>query len=210
MSARIGAAGIALVAVGLAAYLTLVTRSAPVLDAAARSSQSLGRSGDMDDMPRFNADGSLLRPEGWEAWVMVGTSLGLTYNEPGPAPTGDDDLGVFHNVYMQPWAYQHFLDTGEFAEKTMFVLAMSQPTRKAEPALAGFYEGERRLMEIHLKQEGLHESGWGFYAFSAGAESGSLLPGAVACYSCHAEHTSFDNVFVQFYPPLRRVKQEGS
>ena len=210
MRARIGVAGIALIAVGLGAYLTLMRRSTSVVDAAAQSSESLARADNTEDMPRFSADGSLLRPEGWEAWVMVGTSVGLTYDTPGAVAMGDEDIGMFLNVYMQPWAYHHFIDTGEFAEKTMFILAMSEPTRKADPARGGFYEGDRQLTEIHLKQDGLHESGWGFYAFSQGAESGNLLPGAAPCYSCHAEQTSFDNVFVQFYPQLRRVKQEGT
>ena len=204
---RVGAIIVIALVLG-AAYLTLGTRTAP-----ARSPQV---SADADaaeiqqrDMPRFTPDGSLLRPDGWEAWVMVGTSMGLTYTEAGgpAAPMPGAAPGMFHNVFMQPWAYQHFQETGEFAEETMFVLAMSQPSRKADPAQGGFYEGDRFLSEIHLKKEGLHESGWGFYGFGREAESATMIPGAANCYSCHAEHAAFDQVFVQFYPPLRRVKE---
>lgn len=31
-------------------------------------------------LPHFTADGKLLRPQGWESWVLAGTSIGLTYS----------------------------------------------------------------------------------------------------------------------------------
>jgi hypothetical protein len=59
------------------------------------------------------------------------------------------------------------------------------------------------LMEVHLKQEGLHESGWGFYGFGGGEETAELIPGDAACYSCHRDEAAFDHAFVQFYPAMR-------
>ena len=113
---------------------------------------------------------------------------------------------MFHNVYMQPWAYEQFVETGEFAEQTMFVLAFYEASRDADPARGGFYEGElSSTMEVHLKKRDLHETGWGFYGFFGTADSAAIMPGEAACYSCHIEKTELDNVFVQFYPPLRRV-----
>jgi len=32
-----------------------------------------------DERPHFTASGALLRPTGWERWVMVGASIGLSY-----------------------------------------------------------------------------------------------------------------------------------
>ena len=152
-----------------------------------------------DDMsPRYNDDGDLLLPDGFESWVFVGSSLGLTY---AAEPPSHD---MFHNVYMQPWAYEHFMDAGEFAENTMFVLALYEASQEADPAQRGFYEGElASAMEIHLKQAGAHETGWTFHGFSAERESGMLFPEDGACYECHAERTERDHVFVQFYPTLR-------
>ncbi len=158
-----------------------------------------------DQIPRFSDAGELLRPDGWQAWVMVGASIGLSYAEDGgfePVMEGSAP-GMFHNVYMQPWSYRHFRDTGEFPEGTMFILAMYEASQNADPARGGWYEDEGFLAEIHLKQEGLHESGWGFYGFGGNAESASMIPGEANCYSCHAEETALDNVFVQFYPALR-------
>ncbi|MEJ2152222.1 MAG: hypothetical protein P8Y29_04545, partial [Gemmatimonadota bacterium] len=64
-----------------------------------------------DQRPRFTTDGELLRPEGWEAWVLAGTSMGLGYAEPSGAVTAGQPPGSFLNVYIQPWAYERFMET---------------------------------------------------------------------------------------------------
>lgn len=158
-----------------------------------------------DELPRFTPEGELIRPESWEAWVMVGASLGLSYSEDSfePVPSEDGGPGSFHNIYMQPWAYHQFWETGEFPEGTMLILAMYSPSKNADPARGGWYEeGPGFLAEIHLKREGLHESGWGFYGYGRDSKSAAMIPGEAACYSCHARETVYDHVFVQFYPAL--------
>lgn len=161
-------------------------------------------------IPRLTDDGSLVRPEGWEAWVLAGTSIGLTYNEPASIPAAGEPPGTFLNVYLQPWAYQGFMDTGSFPEGTMFVLAGSRPVDKADPARGGFYQGELSLLEVHAKIEGVHQSGWGFYGFGGEAEAAPLFPPDTACYSCHDEEAAYDHVFAQFYPAIReKLVSEG-
>lgn len=86
----------------------------------------------------------------------------------------------------------------------MFVLAFYQVSRKATPARAGFYEGDRSPgIEVHLKKEGIDKTGWGFFGFGDSATTAPMIPGAAGCYSCHATEAAHDNVFTQFYPPLR-------
>lgn len=154
-------------------------------------------------LPRFTEDGRLLRPENWETWVLAGTSMGLTYTEnprqfaPGEAP------GSFLQVYVQPWAYETFMDEGEFPEGTMFILAGSRPVSKADPARGGFYQGDLHLMEVHLKQDGIDPTGWAFFGYGADAEAADKVPGDASCYSCHADNADHDHVFVQFYPRIR-------
>ena len=158
-----------------------------------------------DHLPRWTADGELKRPESWQEWVMVGASIGLNYSEEDfePVPSDDGGPGSFHNIYMQPWSYRHFRETGELPEGTMFILSMFSPSKNADPARGGWYEeGPGFLAEIHLKQEDLHESGWGFYGYVMDSESASMIPGETACYSCHAQEAMYDHVFVQFYPAL--------
>lgn len=154
-------------------------------------------------LPRFTPEGDLMRPEGWEGWVLAGTSMGLTYTEPATGPAPGEPPGRFLNVYIQPWAYERFMENGEFPEGTMFILAGSEPVRKADPARGGFYQGDLRLLEVHLKWQGLDASGWGFYGFGGGEEIAGLIPGDAACYSCHRDQAAYDHAFVQFYPALR-------
>lgn len=197
----IAAASVLLVVVGAVAATS-------VLGLGARSSaepmEELGaREIAAQYLPQFTADGQLRRPESWEGWVLAGTSMGLTYAEPRQAPKPGDPPGMFLNVYMQPWAYERFMDEGEFPEGTMFILSMAEPVRKADPARGGFYQGPIELLEVHLKQEGLHESGWAFYGFGGGADAVDKFPDTAPCYSCHADNGDFDNAFVQFYPKIR-------
>lgn len=158
-----------------------------------------------DQVARFTNDGRLIRPRGWEAWVMVGASTGLSYAEPRSAPVAGAAPGMFHNVYLQPWAYRYTMERGVFPEGAMFVLAFYEPSKKSNPARSGFYEGDRLPgIEVHLKRAGVDSTGWGFYGFNSDTTSTSAkLPGALACYSCHKTEAAFDHAFVQFYPALR-------
>jgi hypothetical protein len=156
-----------------------------------------------DQLPRFTDNGALLKPVGWEAWVMVGASTGLSYAAAAPPPAGVAP-GMFHNVYVQPWAYRAFLRDGALPERTMFVLSFYEASQKSTPARAGFYEGDRLAsIEVHVKQRGIDKTGWGFFGFGDSAGTASMIPGAAPCYSCHATEAAHDQVFTQFYPPLR-------
>ncbi|HEV7365033.1 MAG TPA: cytochrome P460 family protein [Gemmatimonadales bacterium] len=157
-----------------------------------------------DQLAHLTKDGSLTQPKDWETWVMVGSSTGLSYNSPGAAPAAGAAPGMFHNVYMQPWAYREFIKTGAFPEGTMFVLSFYEASRKSAPAKAGFYEGDRAPgIEVHLKQKGIDKTGWAFFGFGDTASIGARIPGTASCYSCHATEAAHDNVFTQFYPFMR-------
>ncbi len=204
MNHRIAAVGAGCI---LALTMTLASVTAPEDGAAQEDPRP------PNHLPRFTDDGRLVKPDDWQSWVMVGASIGLSYSEPvsfqPPAP--DDSPGTFHNIYMQPWAYDAYRASGEFAEGTMFILAMYPPENDKIPAKGGWYEGDGRLAEIHLKQKGLHESGWGFYGYGRADDSADLIPAEASCYKCHAEETVQDHVFVQFYPALRdKLKPAGS
>jgi Cytochrome P460 len=158
----------------------------------------------VEQVAQFTKDGRLLRPRGWETWVMVGASTGLSYAPGAPAAAGAAP-GMFHNVYLQPWAYRYVMERGAFPDGAMFVLFFYSPSRKSNPARAGFYEGQRMEgIEVHLKKAGVDSTGWGFFDFGSDTTaSAAKQPGALACYSCHRSEAAFDNAFVQFYPFLR-------
>jgi hypothetical protein len=148
-------------------------------------------------LPRYTAAGALRRPEGVERWILVGASLGLGYTdatEGGP--------GMFHRVYLEPTAYDHYLKTGHFRTGTMFALAIRLPERRVPPSRAGWTEGELAALELAVKDPGRFPGGWAYFDFGRAAPAARALP-PERCARCHAQHAARDNVFVQFYPQLR-------
>ena len=59
--------------------------------------------------PTFDDKGRLLTPEGWQKWVLAGSSLGLGYT---PRTRGDNP-GTFKHVYINPGSFDHYVRTGE-------------------------------------------------------------------------------------------------
>lgn len=57
----------------------------------------------------------------------MGSATGLAYGEPG-ARREHDTPGAFTQVYLEPEAFRHFRETGEFPEGTTFVLDIRKPT----------------------------------------------------------------------------------
>lgn len=156
------------------------------------------------DPPQYDSSGALIRPKDFETWVFIGASTGLSY-EPGMSSRGS---GEFKNVYITPEAYKSYLATGKFPEKTMLALAVYEPSEKVSPAAGGYFEGEFKSLAFAVKDHAHTRDGWSYYAFSA--RDGQLSDTASAfpksqCYSCHKQHAADDNVFVQFYPVLRKA-----
>ncbi|MCY2966478.1 MAG: cytochrome P460 family protein [Planctomycetota bacterium] len=169
--------------------------------------------------PRYNDNGELLLPEGFENWVFVGSNLGLEYKEPvavdkkEPEPDSKKpaDLRNFHNVYIDPAAFDHFQRTGEFPDKTMLVLDIYKAERGDPKSLVaeGLFPGEQQEVAVAVKNSARPDgskSNWAYYDFPLGTKAAKAFPDK-ACYQCHLEHGTVDNVFVQFYPTLRKLKK---
>lgn len=161
-----------------------------------------------DTVPRYVGD-SLIRPEGFERWVLAGASIGLGYSEPSGADAARGNVvgGMFHNVYIEPTAYEHYVRTGKFREKTMLAMTLYEPGQKVHPSKQGFFEGDFIAVEVALKDSERYPGNWAYFNFGKGA-SGSraqAMPRNAGCQACHAKNAADDNVFVQFYPTLRAV-----
>ena len=157
--------------------------------------------------PRYTPDGAMLLPEDYLEWVFVGASTGLSYSEDA-RQRRPGRIGMFHNVYVTPSAYRHFVGTGEFPEQTMLALAMYEPSQKDDLVRGGFFEGEFTALEFAVKDTARFDGGWAYFDF--GGQSGlraEVQPITGACASCHQRHGAVDNVFVQFYPVLRAARQ---
>ena len=117
-------------------------------------------------LPEYDKDGKLLRPTGYEKWVVVGTSIGLGYSD------GDrqdaDNPGTFHNVYLQPEAFDHYVETGKFPEQTVFIVTnnASQPARTKGPvSRSGFVAAPTSGLEIAIKDTKKYPDGWAYFLF---------------------------------------------
>ena len=152
--------------------------------------------------PRYTQEGKLLRPAGYETWVFVGASLGMTYEEESAAA---GEIGKFGNVYLEPTAYAQYLATGTFPEKTMLALAVYEPVSEASINQGGHFEGEQIALEVAVKDHEQFDEGWAYFDFQPGQKASQAFT-KKKCFACHVQHAADDNVFVQFYPILRGVQ----
>ena len=147
--------------------------------------------------PRYTEAGELLRPQGTEDWVFVGSSMGLDYSE----GTREDGPGHFQNVFMEPAAFAEYASTGRFPEKTMFALVIHEPRQRESIGRQGWFSGDLVSLEVSVKDSERFPESWAYFDF--GKDRGTATAKRPeACHACHLEHGK-DNVFVQFYPRLR-------
>jgi cytochrome P460 len=150
------------------------------------------------DGPQFTSDGQLMLPRNYREWVFVTSGLGMTYGSPEAAHSQEPR---FDNVFVSRAAYQAFLETGKWPDKTMFVLEVRSSQSKASINKDGRFQGDLVAVEVEVKSGGK----WAFYGFGSGSGPAKQIPATATCYSCHAQHGAVDNTFVQFYPTLLSV-----
>jgi hypothetical protein len=168
--------------------------------------------------PEYDQTGALLQPVGFEKWVVVGTSVGLGYSD--GEKTDPNNPGQFHNVYLQPQAFDHYVATGEFPEQTVFIVTNnpSQSTkRKGDHTVLrqGFFAAPTAGLEVSVKDTSRFADGWGYYIFHdktnnppAKVRTAEQAFARKECYDCHAEHGAVDHVFTQFYSVLTAAREQ--
>ena len=142
-------------------------------------------------------------PSDYRQWILVGQSLGLSYSE------GQGGHQMFNTTLMEPTAYRHFVETGEFRDGTMLALILQGIGTNATPARQGRFATDVHVIEMAVKDKGRVPEGWAYYQFggpmTGGYQSTAAPQPKTSCYSCHAEHAGRDNVFVQFYGLLKEA-----
>jgi hypothetical protein len=154
---------------------------------------------------RYTDSGELYFPADTARWVHAGSVLGGRYAEGEAAPAFDpqnpDNSGV---VQMEPNAWQYFMEHGEYADGTMFLLSFYKSEAKSDPQLNGFVQGALQAQEIHVIDKGRFAEGRGFFLYDAPAQrSSSKVPDGSTCVACHSAEGGHDGTFTQFYPHLR-------
>jgi len=166
--------------------------------------------------------GNLLTPTGFETWVFVGSNLGLDYKHDLPVTNAREnahaETQVFHNIYITPAAYAQFKATRKFPELTMLMMEIFVAADKEPKGVlaSGVFNGERVGLQVAVKNSnrpGPHDKPWAYYIpLDLHDPTHTLHKSSPAfaddvCESCHKEHASMDNVWVQFYPTLRKLLQ---
>ena len=170
-------------------------------------------------VPRYNVAHELLPPADFETWVFVGSNLGMAYRQSLSAMTATEaaraDEQRFHNIYINPEAYAHFLEKRGFPDPTILVMEnFAAADKEPKGVLAsGVFNGKRVGVEVAVKNSSRPDGSktpWAYYVFTDPEDPSRVLPSAQAfpdniCESCHKQHASTDNVWVQFYPTLRKL-----
>jgi hypothetical protein len=162
-------------------------------------SMEAGKPAPAEDSPGFTSNGQLKRPANYREWIFLSSGLGMTY---GPAAShSSDEHPTFDNVFVNRAAYRAFNATGQWPDKTLFLLEVRASQSKGSINNGGHYQSDLVDLEAHVKDERFPGK-WAFFAFPNGAETGKQIPATASCYSCHAQHGAVDTTFVQFYPTL--------
>jgi Cytochrome P460 len=150
--------------------------------------------------PQYAGDNQLLRPADYREWIFLSSGLGMSYS----AQAGHE---MFTNVFVPQWAYQEFLKSGKWPEKTMFVVEDRGATSKGSINKVGHYQTDSMGIGVEVKDASHFPDKWAYFNFDEDTKSANANPKA-ACWQCHEDHAAVEHSFVQFYPTLRPVAKK--
>jgi len=151
--------------------------------------------------PQYTSSGELIRPADFREWMFVTSGLGMTYNQ----PTGAPRTPSFTNVYVNPSSYRAFMKTGQWPDKTMFILEVRASTSEGSINKGGHFQSNLVVIEASVKDERFPGK-WAYFDFGRDMKTQvAALPRTERCYACHTDNGAVDNTFVQFYPTLLEV-----
>jgi hypothetical protein len=151
--------------------------------------------------PQYAADNQLLRPSDYRDWVFLSSGLGMSYNT-------QMDHEMFTNVFVPQWAYQDFLKSGKWPEKTMFVVEERGATSKGSINKLGKYQTTDLMgIGVEVKDTAHFADKWAYFNFDDDTKSAAANPKA-GCWTCHEDHAAVEHSFVQFYPTLKPVAKK--
>jgi hypothetical protein len=145
-------------------------------------SAGLAQTNDADG-PQYDAAGRMIFPAGYREWVFLSSGMDMSYTA-----AGMPGMHMFGNVFVPRAAYEAFLKTGVWPDKTVLMLENRGASSKGSINRQGqFQTADLMGMEAHVKDTG---------------KPATQIPYQAACYACHEQHAAADTTFVQFYPTL--------
>ncbi len=134
---------------------------------------------------------SVQYPDGFRRWVHVGTGVIL------PGGTLPESEQGMHHVFANPKAADGYA-SGEFADGSIIVYEL----REAQQKNGIIFEGERRRVDVMIKDSNLYKStgGWRFERFMANDQTKDAVTDAGAsCFACHANAKAHGFVFSELH-----------
>ncbi|RPI48592.1 MAG: cytochrome P460 [Acidobacteria bacterium] len=160
--------------------------------------------------PRYTAAGELIRPADFREWMFVTSGLGMTYNQPSAQQSGAPRPPNFTNVYVNPSSYRAYMRTGQWPDKTMFILEIRASSSEGSINRGGHFQSNLVVIEASVKDEARFPGKWAYFDFGRDMKPQvQALPPTERCYACHSENGAVDNTFVQFYPTLLEVARKA-
>jgi hypothetical protein len=153
-----------------------------------------------DPIPKYTADNKLLRPESFREWIFLSSGLGMSYS------AGSNDHMMFTNVFVPQWAYQEFMRSGMWPDKTIFVVEERDSQTKGSINKVGHFQTDRMGFGVEVKDSRLPDQ-WAYYNFDEDTQSARANP-KEGCFQCHENHAAVEHSFVQFYPTLKPVAKK--
>ena len=149
----------------------------------------------------FTEEGELVRPDP-TAWIFVSSSATDTAAEIEASGAEKKSEGKFNIIHINPEAWAHFQETGEFPEGTVVTMSFYSMNDKdmGRPRL---WANENTAMEVGVKDTSRFEDGWAYYRFEGDQTLASAFP-REACFDCHLGMAAKDNVFTQLYAVFQK------
>ena len=159
--------------------------------------------------PGFNDRGQLILPADFRKWVFIGAPL-----TPNSLNDGAAGFPEFHNVYVEPAAYDYFVKHRKWPEGTILVKEL-QLTKagtfndgsRVEVSGRGYFPAAANGIDISVKDSRrfADTNGWGFFNFGHHAppyaKTADKAP-SDACAACHMANAHDDMVYSDFYEQL--------
>jgi hypothetical protein len=180
-------------AVTLLAILVFVSLGAASLQVSSPDARS--------DWPQYTSVDELVRPESYREWIFLSSRLRVN-----PKASGDE-VETFSDAFVSRPAYHHFLTSGSWPDKTVFVLEKRASSSKSSAELVDHYEGDLLGISVEVKDTARFPEKWAYFSFDSAAKTAKANPRAM-CWECHHGGGAVENTYVQFYPTLKPVAQQ--
>ena len=136
----------------------------------------------------LHSDEGVQYPDGFRRWVHIGTGVIM----PGTNPQLKSEEGM-HHVFANPKASDAY-SKGDFPDGSVIVYEL----REARQSNGVITEGERRRVDVMIKNSALYKStgGWRFERFFGDQQTeNAIQDSGTSCFGCHSKAEQHGFVF---------------